>query len=201
MKTLKPSTCTYIKDCDKSALPRLEKRSSRSLFGILCFAFLVMFMSGCKKDNNLNGSFNYELFYNTKWLTVSQAATPTWTYPATGKSYNDFWDFTKDVFPCLVDDYIVYYKDGTTQLFYNTLKCDPNDPSETAPTGYYFLDKPEDSLFLAVPFEVPGQKPQLINVRCKVLDVQRDKLVVRYNQTVPFTFTTHTVTETYKAMP
>jgi myo-inositol catabolism protein IolC len=58
-----------------------------------------------------------------------------------------------------------------------------------------------DSLWIDAPLEVPGQPPVMLNVRCKVLELTNEKLVVRYKQIVPFTNTLHTITETYNVMP
>ncbi|TDH23514.1 hypothetical protein EXU57_17075 [Segetibacter sp. 3557_3] len=162
---------------------------------------LALAITGCKKESEKKARFNFDFLYHTKWRTVSQATTPTWTDPATGKSYTDLFDFARDNFPCAIDDYSVFLPDGSTHQYYNTIKCNPNDPATEAPIGYHFLDNANDSLIVVVPLEVPNLKPEIIMARCKVLELTVDKLVVRYNQIVPFTFTKQTNTQTYVAMP
>jgi hypothetical protein len=171
-----------------------QKRIAFQYSMLIWFSALALFVASCTKDKHID-------FRNKKWQTASQIATPLWTDPATGKSYPDLFDFAKEVFPCVVDDYIIFHEDGTTSLFYNTLRCDPKQPDKQSTPGHYTYDNAADPLILLVPFEVPGQPIVITTFRCKVLDVTKDKLVIRYNQIVPFTFTPHTVTQTYKRIP
>lgn len=171
------------------------------VIGVLLLMPFILFLAGCKKENEVPGSFDYELLYNTKWLTIAQPTTPTWTYPVNGKSYNDLWDFTKDEFPCLVDDYIVFNKDGSSHSYYSTLKCDPTDPSVEAPVSFFVLDKPNDSLFLVAPLEIPGRKTEILMVRAKILELRPNKLVFRFYQIVPFTNTRQLITNDLIAIP
>jgi hypothetical protein len=177
------------------------KKQTASYFAISVILFIfICFLAACSKNNDDTPHFDYNLLYNKKWHTISQAVTPLWTYPATGKSYDDVWNFAKEFFPCITDDYIVFIPDGTSLQYHNTNRCDPAEP-DVAPVAYYYYDNRVDSLWIDAPFEVPGQPPSTINVRCKVLELTNDKLVVRYNQTLPFTNTHHIVTETYVPLP
>jgi hypothetical protein len=172
--------------------------ASYSVNAVFFFMF-ICFLTACSKDNDDTPHFDYNLLYNKKWHTISQAVTPIWTYPATGKSYDDVWNFAKEVFPCVTNDYEIFGQDGTAHNFHNTNRCDPAEPDES-PVGYFYYDNRSDSLWIDAPLEVPGQPPVMLNVRCKLLELTSNKLVVRYNQILPFTNTLHTVTETYVPM-
>jgi hypothetical protein len=179
----------------------LPKRQAASyVVTTVFFLIFICFFASCSKDNGDTPHFDYNLLYNKKCHTISQAVTPIWTYPATGKSYDDVWNFAKEVFPCVTDDYEVFDQNGAAHNFHNTNRCDTAEPDES-PLGYFYFDNRTDSLWIDGPLEVPGQPPVILNVRCKVLELTNDKLIVRYNQILPFTNTHHIVTETYVPLP
>jgi hypothetical protein len=182
------------------SISAMRKLAGPYLITAVSFFVFLSFFTSCKKESDDTPRFDYNLLYNKRWHTVSQAVTPTWTYPATGKSYTDLWDFAKEVFPCVTDDEEVFDEDGTTHNFHNAKRCDPAEPDES-PVGYFYYDNRVDSLWIDAPLEVPGQPLVMLNVRCKVLELTNDKLVVRYKQIVPFTNTLHTITETYNSTP
>lgn len=171
------------------------------LYSAIGIAALAIVFAGCKKEDADGCAKNsFDLVYGKRWMTLSQEVTPSWTYPATGKTYTDVFVFAKEVFPCVTDDLIAFFRDGTGHAYHEAKRCDPNEPDE-GPLTYYVYTCNNDSLILLTPLEVPGQPVQILNIRCKVEELTNEKLVLRYNQQLPFTNTWHTIRETYKAVP
>lgn len=190
----------------RNKIKMLEKadshhRQTSGMERLLClfFCFIALsFIVSCQKDKDKD--INFRLALNKKWLVVSQIVKPTWTFPETGKIYTDVFDFAKEFVPCVVDDYIVFYDKGTTLQFHNIIKCTVDQP-EHGDLGTYAFDNATDSLTLHVPFEVPGQPTVFTTFKCRVVELTGSKLVLRYNQVLPITFTLHEVTQTYKSIP
>jgi hypothetical protein len=143
---------------------------------------------------------NFNIAIGTKWLPTSQIASPAWVSPFDGKSYVELMDFARVFLPCLVDDYLVFYKDGTTMVFNGDIRCFP-EQGETNPPGevpgtWDYNKKTHILTFYNIP--VSGS---ITNLVTEVLELTRDKLVIRYTQALPFTNTTHVVTQTYERIP
>ncbi|MBE7172209.1 MAG: hypothetical protein INR73_16600 [Williamsia sp.] len=170
-------------------------------FQLLLFigtALYVLLTTGCDKDKKDNINFNRAR--NKKWQNISAKPDPVWINPVNEKSYSELILFYQEAFPCVLDDYAIYYPDGTTVSFNGTNRCDPAQP-EKNPTGTYTFDKATDSLILTVPLEVPGLPPTINVIRSKVLELTNDKMVLRFKQVLPISNTLHTITYTYKAIP
>lgn len=172
---------------------------------LLCYALaipaLLIALTGCKKDDKDSVSkIDFNIVYGKRWLTLSQEVTPSWTFPATGKTYTDVFVFAKETFPCVTDDLIAFFPDGTGHKYNGASRCAPNEPDE-GPLTYYMYNSANDSLLLVTTQQVPGQPVQVLNIRCKVQELTTNKLILQYNQQLPFTNTWHNVREAYKAVP
>jgi hypothetical protein len=198
---------------------RLQRRSS---FFVLAVVFVVFqFLTGCKKDmqdsalerSNLNMAKadkakpnktihpNFNIAIGEKWLTVSQIATPAWISPFNGLAYTDLMNFAREMFSCVVDDYIVFHKNGTTDRYFAENKCDPSQPDvepvqEGSPSRWEYNKKTHILTFINIPIN-----GRLGNLEAEVLELTRDRLVIQYIQVLPFTNTTHTIVQTYIRIP
>lgn len=181
-----------------SHLYPVSKKTFSKLILVTLF-IAVNFFPACTKDK----LSRFEPAYDKKWIPVSQTATPIWTYPATGVSYPDLWNFAKQYFDCATDDYIVFHRDGVTNKFNSTKRCFPDQPDKDS-DGKFSYHEETDSLLFLVPQNSSGPSSSSsydVVIRSKVLDVTNEKLVIRYDQMLPFTNTLHTVTQTYNPLP